>query len=161
MLRSQRILIATGLLVIAWILHVNMCEWVFNSSVQLYSFNGVPVFTPICVWIRQPPPSSPATVVAAPGPMQPPSPPPRPVYTGVLTQAYVGRTEAVVIGIVLPLLLVMLVAYLSLGWRRDVRSMRGLCATCGYDLRGVAVGADASTTKCPECGTSSSSATLK
>ena len=46
------------------------------------------------------------------------------------------------------LLLVMLVMYLALGWRRDARAARGLCAGCGYDLRGL----KEPTARCPECG---------
>jgi hypothetical protein len=128
MLPSQRILLAVSLLLIAWVLHVSLCDWVINGPIM----GGDGGQRPIWSWHE---------VRGAPGAI--------PTYTGVYTQRHAGRTESLLLGIIVPLLLITLVVYLYLGWRRDRRVACGLCAACGYDLRGV----PESTRKCPECGT--------
>jgi predicted RNA-binding Zn-ribbon protein involved in translation (DUF1610 family) len=145
MLRSQRILVTLGLLFLAWLLHVNLCEWMFKERLPWVREGDISryVHTIICVWTHEQPPS---TTQARLSPQ---------AYTGLVTQARVDRADAVVFGMALPLTLVMLVMYLWLGWRRDARRRRGLCEACGYDLRG----ASRTDAPCPECGTIRKAAT--
>jgi hypothetical protein len=124
--KSQRILVFAGLLVLAWILHVLLCDWVIKepckaeSRIIAYNHGRVPIL----------------------GGMANPY-----HYTGLFAFSDDGRGFAVVFGIVLPLALIGTDVYLLLGWRHDARIERGLCPQCGYDLRGAAPGSG-----CPECG---------
>ena len=116
MTRSQRILIVVFLPVMAWLLNVTHCNWVYRwrsggSSVIIYEHDDA-----------------------------------RTVRTGILAQPGVNPSAAALIGLAVPLTLLALDVYIVLGWRRAARVARGLCAKCGYDLRGTE-------SKCPECGT--------
>jgi hypothetical protein len=71
--------------------------------------------------------------------------------TGLLAQPGTYRREALLMGVLLPLALVVAAGYLWLGGRHASRVSRGLCTKCGYDLRGTA--GDTPLAKCPECGT--------
>jgi hypothetical protein len=147
MLRSQRILVTLGLLLLAWLLHVNLCDWAFKKRLPWINEGGASRYLHTIIWTwTHEQPTGPAPVQPRFAPVQPQLSPN--AYTGLLTQARVDRADAVVFGMALPLALVMLVMYLRLGWRRDARRRRGLCEACGYDLRGAAQ-ADA---PCPECG---------
>lgn len=147
MTRSQRRLIAFGLPVIAVILHTTHCEWLIDrpyraSTIVAYDHSGVS---------------------AAGSRVRRPIPDPR---TGLVAQSGVHLEAAVFLGVVTPLLLLGLDAYLILGWRHAARRAAGLCAECGYDLRRTQ--ADATTNRdataarsrpdvmaaprCPECG---------
>ena len=151
MLRSQRILLVVGLLLVAWLLHVNFCEWVWKETVTTTFGNAsVRPYAPICAWVHDPQAAGPPVItgVGPGGPTATRPGPTRPSYIGLFTQNYTGRTESVLLGIIVPLLLTMLVMYLGLGWRRDARVARGLCAGCGYDLRGL----KEPSARCPECG---------
>ena len=56
-----------------------------------------------------------------------------------------GGTHGLTIPLYIPLLCTGFASFLL--WRRSARPLRGLCARCGYDLRGMATGS-----RCPECG---------
>jgi hypothetical protein len=137
MLRSQRILITVGLLFLAWVLHVNLCDWGWKMPLQ-YSWDGNInriVQWPIVSWTIEE-----ATTTARQG---------RTLHTGLMTQARVELADAVVFGIVVPSAMILSLIYLWLGWRSHARRARGLCEKCGYDLRG----APATNAPCSECGT--------
>lgn len=127
MLRAQRIVLMVGLVVIALLLHVNACQWRWRAlGWQETTGNAVIVF-----WTEHPPAN------AAGAPLLGGVAASR--YTAIFPDAGVpegNRFVAVVAGIVAPLALLMIVAMLGLGWRYQERVRRGLCATCGYDLRG-------------------------
>ena len=137
MVRSQLILLNVSLLVIACMLHFSLCDWLFNDTLLVNDRQQVPI------WLWK---ATSGTQVVTGGRLSGST---APTYTGVFTHAYAGRTESLLFGIVAPLLLVTVVVYLNLSWRRDARVARGLCAVCAYDLRGTPQTA----TKCPECGT--------
>ena len=156
MLRSQRILIVVSLVFIAWLLHVNMCDWAINRRATYYSSGNRP-HTIICGWESSPLPS------AATAPIMQPSPSPfnpqsvqtlpRGItmfdvkVTGLLTQRSTSRKEGLYVGVLLPLAMLIAAIYLWLGGRHAARIARGLCANCGYDLKGSPESAH-----CPECG---------
>jgi hypothetical protein len=126
MLKSQRILVFIGLLVLAWLLHVLLCDWVikepYKAGSRIIAWNHGPI--PIGGGVANPE-----------------------HYTGLCAFNKEGRGAAVVFGIVLPLALLGADVYLLLGWRYQARLDRGLCPQCGYDLSGQLPGAG-----CPECG---------
>ena len=125
MSRSQRILVFVSALVLAWMLHVLLCNWVVRaparsaSRIVAYDHGQFPI----------------------PGIVNPLS-----HYTGLFASDRDGRNFAIVFGVVVPLALLCVDGYLLLGWRRAARLERGRCPKCGYDLRGKH---DAG---CPECG---------
>jgi hypothetical protein len=124
MLRSQRRLVACGLVLAAVLLHVNLCEWKFRSVARPYDGTARRYRQqPIGGWSNE-----------------------STLYRGLVSDTDVDLADAVVFGIVAPMGLMMTLAYLWMGWRREARVRRGLCAACGYDLRGREAG------PCPECG---------
>ena len=130
MLRSQRILVVAGLASIAWILHVSLCDWVYNEPMFLWTGSAYTQF-PLLVYRKDPPiPGSTAVI-----------------YTGLLSDNWVATESAIVWGIAAPLFLLGWAAYMALGWRRADRASRGQCIHCGYDRRQTPHGAP-----CPECG---------
>ena len=131
MLRSQRILVVVGLAALAWILHVSLCDWVYNEPMNLWAGSTYTQF-PLLVYRKDPSPVTGSSDV---------------VYTGLLSDLWVAKESAIVWGIAAPLFLVGLAAYLALGWRRADRAAGGLCVHCGYDRRQTPHGAP-----CPECG---------
>ena len=147
MLRSQRIIIIIGLALIAWLLHVNMCDWAFRRLVTTYSTGGGGRYTLICGWATEPVAST--RTPAAP---MPPNISMVDVHvTGLLAQQGISRREAMLVGIVLPVAMLTAALCLWLGVRHAGRIARGLCANCGYDLKGSPDAA-----KCPECGAGTS-----
>jgi hypothetical protein len=142
MLRSQRILVTIGFVLLAWLLHTNLCEWVYKEQLPYGSSGGVATYWHSILWARTH--KLPPAAMPTPGHS-------RNSYTGIVTDFGVNPGDAVVFGIALPLTLLMLVAYSWLGWRRDARAARGLCPVCGYDLRGASEPSAA----CPECGSKS------
>ena len=124
MIKSQRILIAIVLLLLALILHTTLCEWRFKASIA--SFRHLLVY-------------------------QHEQQPPRPrrgmkfAYTGLFSQGN-NRELAVIVGIVAPLMLLATDVYLILGWRFQRAVAQRRCPQCGYDLSGTDHEA------CPECG---------
>jgi len=132
-LRSQRILVVVGLAAIAWILHVSLCDWVYNEPMNLWTGSTYTQF-PLLVHRRDALPGSVPGLTGV-------------VYTGLLSDRWVTKESAIVWGVAAPLFLLGLAAYLALGWRRADRAARGLCVHCGYDRRQTPHGAP-----CPECG---------
>lgn len=127
MLRSQRIFLIVGLLLIAALLHFRMCDWVFRSKVDRSWTEGFrPIQSLLFTWRHS-----------------------DNTHTGLITRWYFWPAEAIALGVAAPLLLVLAAGYLMLGARRSSRAMRGQCVTCGYDLRA----APGPLAKCPECGT--------
>jgi hypothetical protein len=140
MLRSQKILIALGFVVTAWLLHVSLCDWIIEDTV------GPSPRTPIWLWKHHagtPAPAVPGRAGSTPIPR----------YTGLFTQPYVAHLPAFILGVVVPIFLCTVLGYLLLEWKRKSMISRGLCLTCGYDLRASAGTAVGSTARCPECGT--------
>jgi hypothetical protein len=132
MLKSQRILVFTGLLVLAWLLHVLLCDWVIREPYKAESR--------IITWNHGP-------ILVGGGVANPEH------FTGLCAFNKEGRGVAVVFGIVLPLALIGTDIYLLLGWRHQARLDGGLCPQCGYDLRGAPPEAGAAPGRgCPECG---------
>jgi len=136
MLLSQRILLIAGLLVIAWLLHVNLCDWMVNG--QPMRRQGAQQ-QEILAWV--------ATETTH-GTGDPTTTYTTYTFTGLFTELGVGYTASFALGVIVPLALVLLVGCLLLGARPAIRRQRGLCAKCGYDLRGL----NGTSTKCPECG---------
>ncbi len=66
MLRSQRILVVVGLPVLAWLLHVSLCDWVFNRPMNLWTGSTYSQF-PLLVYRRDPSPGSGASGVVYSG----------------------------------------------------------------------------------------------
>ena len=137
MIRAQRILAFTGLLVVAWLLHTLLCEWrykVHKSSVRGSEILVVNAGT-LAVPARTPPgtPTKTRTEQAV---------------TGLFAQRE-PTSFAIVFGVITPLVLLAVDVYLVLGWRYQSRLQSGRCPKCGYDLKGNL--ADAAG-KCPECG---------
>jgi len=132
MIRSQRIFIGLSLPALAWPLHVNMCDFVYKAQIPLNAQSArsnLAVYVPhqpILVWRHTVPSIS---------------------YTGLITQRDTSRPVAAIFGVVLPITLLLLDAYLWLGWRRGRLISLGPCPHCQYDLRGQRNDA-----KCPECG---------
>lgn len=152
MLRSQRILVIVGLLVAAWLLHVNMCDWAIARTMTYWSPGSTAYRNSIILgWESSPAQNT--NAVPSPGLMTGVV-----AYdvkvTGVLMERSVSWREALLVGVMLPLALLFAAGYLWLGGRRASRVSRGLCTKCGYDLRG---GRGSAVTgplaKCPECGT--------
>ena len=131
MIRSQRVLVVLGLLTVAWLLHAMLCEWEY----QRYATSAMPR---ILAYQHERTPT-PARRGGRP----------RELYTGLFVQRGGSHGIAVVFGVITPLVLAGVNAYLLLGWRHAARVGRGLCPQCGYDLRGAR---DRQATRCPECG---------
>ncbi|MHC5023593.1 MAG: hypothetical protein ACYTGG_06735 [Planctomycetota bacterium] len=138
MTREQRILVAVGLLLLAWLLHVQLCDWGWKETRhRSATIAALPHGTP---------PAGLQGVVRGLG-----------AYTGLFVHRgdpledvpHGARQVAVLLGVILPIGLVLLDAWLVLGWRAQSRVRRGLCLHCGYDLRGDG---KAPLDRCPECG---------
>jgi hypothetical protein len=132
MLLSQRIVLIVGLLVVAWLLHVNLCDWKINEGVLA----GDDHHREICAWVTTEDAATPGSAI------------PKDAYTGLFTERDVGFAESFTLGVVGPLLLLLLVTCLLLGARHASRVQHGLCIKCGYDLRGL----NGASARCPECG---------
>ncbi len=130
MIRSQRVLMAVGLLVVAGTLHAMLCEWDYHHTSTTRM--------PCIVGYKHEP-----AVAQSRGRSR------HNWYTGLFAEPDVGKGIAVVFGVITPLVLVALDAYLLLGWRHAARMARGLCPRCGYDLRGTG---HRNAGRCPECG---------
>ncbi|MCI0630611.1 MAG: hypothetical protein L0Y44_08170 [Phycisphaerales bacterium] len=128
MTRHQRILIAVTLALFAWLLHVSYCDWTWREPVS----GNVPrrSVRPLMTLRHDAPDGS-------------------TLATGLVTQPHVDPQAALWLGILAPLALIAVDAFLILGWRQQDRVRKGLCPQCGYDLRGDKAG---STSACPECG---------
>ncbi len=126
--RAQRILVFVSLLAMAWLLHTTFCEWHYKRDTGPCPIIAVPGTTPPVV-------ASDGTVIR----------PATPAYTGVWPQH--EPISAILVGIVAPLVLLVVAAYLGLGWRHQGRLH--LCPKCGYDLKGDL---SATSDECPECG---------
>ena len=131
MLRSQRILIIVVLLLIALMLHLSMCDWVLFNFVSMDSVQGYehPRHASLLTFRHASPQYS--------------------KNTGLVSSVFVGRAEALLFGALVPILLIMLAAYLFIGAGHSSRAKRGLCLTCRYDLRT----SPQPLAQCPECGT--------
>jgi ribosomal protein L37E len=126
MTRSQRILLVVCLPLFAWLVHFNLCDW---------DINGTRAFFPspyerAGLWTWQG--SNPAT-----GQLRP---------VGLFGEPAIDRGTALMCGVFLPLALIAAAAFAALGFRSHHRHTHGLCAKCGYDLRGCIA------ERCPECG---------
>ena len=125
MIRSQRILIAIVLPLLALILHTTLCEWRFKASIT--SSRHLLVYRH-------------SQQQQAPGLRRGMK-----VNTGLFSQGG-NRELAAIVGIAAPLMLLVTDGYLLLGWRFQRAVARGRCPHCGYDLSGT------EHTLCPECG---------
>jgi hypothetical protein len=137
MLRSQRILVACGLVGVAVLLHVSLCEWVFREGLPSETRENFRSYLqrPIAAWKHTADPTALTQVRGG-------------AFTGVVSDTRIDPAIAVIFGVALPAGLVFTLAYLALGWRREGRVGRGLCPKCGYNRRGAAG-------RCPECGDAS------
>ena len=113
--------VLVGLGLVAWLLHVTLCDWKMMSEM---SSRGSRIFALVHGDGR----SSAFR------------------YTGLVTLR--EPVIASLLGVVFPVALAGLGAYLWLGWRHVDRSARGLCPRCGYDMSRAGAAAAA----CPECG---------
>ncbi len=147
MLPRQRQLIAISLVLLALILHLTLCAWKFGGMVWA-SPNGQATQMGIVGWTTTYTPS--AAVRNA-------SIPPAPAttryaaYWGMYSRVGVDLPTAATLGVALPLALLMLDAYLIIGWRHSAKVRRRICTNCGYDLR-AAPASPTPGAKCPECG---------
>ena len=137
MLRSQRILLIIGLLIIAWLMSVNVCDWVFNDEIDRRVGSQQ---REIWAWVASERPVLDFEGKTVIGTVK--------SYTGLFTEAGVNHTVSFTLGVIAPLLMLLAVMYLLLGARHAARVKRGLCIKCGYDLRGLKEPA----ARCPECG---------
>ena len=153
MTRSQRILIVVGLPLLAWVMHGLLCEWAYKTTsrsmatARIVAYRHEVAITSRAVPRRVTQPSNTRRSVVPP-------PRGRAAFTGLFAQSGVGEGFAVTFGVVVPLALLGLNAFLLLGWRHAARLARHGCPDCGYDLRG---NLDPITSRphgrCPECGT--------
>jgi hypothetical protein len=130
MFRAKRILVLAAIVGSASLLHVSFCSWNFGGR-------GYPASAgiPILVWDR--------TVFPIP------SGSPGEKY-GVSARTGQSYPLAVVVGLVLPLNLGLLAAFLIAHWRERDRAVKGRCLACDHPLAGA--------NRCPECGASAESA---
>ena len=135
--RPQKILIIAGSLLVAGFLLVKLCDWTYRES---SSWGRV-----IASYPHASPPAA-AVERRRPGRSR------GMLHTGLLAQRSVERSTAIIAGVVVPLTLVALTAYILLGWREDGRRRVNRCPKCGYDLRGTK---SPHLGRCPECGTMS------
>lgn len=126
-----------GLIVIAALLHVNACEWHWRVHGWTHVVRSEAI---VILWIEDPTPDAPVrngrTAVR---------------HTSLVPDRDASRLAAIVIGVAAPLGLLLTVLCLALGWRARERATRGLCPSCGYDLRAHHAAAT-SKLQCPECG---------
>ena len=73
--------------------------------------------------------------------------PPQAFYcAGLLVRPGISVSDAIVYGLVAPIIATGVVIYVALGQRRLARLAAGLCESCGYSVT------QASPTRCSECG---------
>jgi len=128
---KQRLLLIIGLLLIGACLHFGLCDWTLSRNLGRQNSDLALLAT------SQPFRDGQGQELKYDLGRE---------YRGLLTSHGVSRTEGLVFGVAAPMATVLYAVYLALGWRRSRRITLGLCAHCGYDLRG------AETSKCPECG---------
>ncbi len=128
MIRSQRVLVVVGLLTVAWLLHVMLCEWEYRRQ-------ATSTMPRIVAYQHERTP----TQVRRGGRRTE-------RYTGLFVQRGVSHGIAAVFGVITPLVLVGVNACLLLGWRHAACVAQELCPQCGYSLVGL------TGDKCPECG---------
>ena len=121
MLRAQRILIIIALLGAAALLHMLLCEWSWNTS------RMAPIIGDRFIYTRDD-----GVEVYR--------------FRGVFHDGNVERGDAIVFGIVTPLLMIVASVVLLIGGRHSQRVTAGRCLKCGYDLKGNF------DQGCPECG---------
>src|SRR5262245_36976818 len=103
--KQKRAVIAVGVLIVAAILHVGLCEWHFGGAL-----GRTDRFDPICVqWSQNNP-------------------------YGLSARRGVSRESALRDGVALPISLVVLVAALCLHWRERDRIADRRCLNCGHLL---------------------------
>ena len=125
MIRSQRILLAVGLPLLAVATHMTLCEWHYKAELFPGPARGILVYD-----------HGPTTT------------PRKRVVSGLFAQ---GATNSVatLLGVVVPSALLGLTAFLLLGWHHQARLAKGLCPSCGYNLAASKLKTPHS---CPECG---------
>lgn len=136
MTKGQRILIVVGSLLLAWILHTSLCEWVVNESRSQPSLR-------VLGFLSEEPTQT--TTSGSPQPA-------RKYFTGLKVEGQNLNPDpamGIVFGVVTPLAIVMWVSFLALGWRHQSRVGRGLCPKCGYDIKGDG---EEPADRCSECG---------
>lgn len=148
MLPRQRQLIAISLVGLALILHLTLCAWKFGGMVWA-SANGQATQMRIAGWMTTYTPSAAVRNASVP---PAPSTTRYAGYWGLYSRVGVELPTAATLGVALPLALLMLDAYLIIGWRHGARVRRRICTNCGYDLRAAAASPTPGV-KCPECGT--------
>ena len=121
MLNSQRWVLIIGMLLIAWVLHVKYCDWIFKEAMG--GQQGSSILRGSLFTIAHAIPNSQGHV-----------------HTGLATERGFSRQDAVWYGIAIPLALLTASAYLFMGVRHRRRIDQGRCTQCGYDLRGRAGG---------------------
>ena len=124
--KAQRTLVFVSLLLLAWLLHVLLCDWGYRVHKPSQDYARIVAYQH-------------GTTTDTYGRTQY-------ICTGLFTGAKVEPGTAIIWGVVIPLGLLCADAYLLLGWRQQSRLARGRCPNCGYNLRGKL---DAG---CPECG---------
>lgn len=124
MARIKRLMVALALAISALLLHTTFCKWTFGAP-------GAPVYA---ITAQAP---IPAGVAVPPG------------TVGLLRHGLVKGGDmpvalCVVGGVVVPLNLLFILAYLAASWKEQSRAARGRCRKCNYILAGAQ--------QCPECG---------
>ena len=119
MTRPRRLILATSLLLSSVLLHHFFCRWVFgathSSSVRVLAYRATDQ-TPGGETIS--------------------------MY-GIVSRGVPGPVAGV-FGVVVPLNMLLALAYLVVGWREESRAAAGRCIGCGHPLAGAR--------RCPECG---------
>lgn len=124
MAHVRRWLVIVVLVGLAVFLHTKLCEW----STTWRSRGGGAI---VAWWAHENPD---------------PADSPRTEYWAIAPDSGAERPFAIVYGIALPVAMLTAAACLAISSREAARRAKGLCAKCGYDLRGVRDG------RCPECG---------
>ena len=134
MTKTQKAVVFVPVLIVAWLLHVTLCEWEFRAQ-HASTMN-------LLFGYQQ---------EAQPGRLF--------LFTGLAAQPISGRSNqadariyrllVILVGVAMPIALVGADVYLLLGWRQAARTKRGLCPQCGYDLIGDG---NRPANRCSECG---------
>ena len=132
MTRAQRIIVIVVSLIIAWMLHLLTCEWVYKE--RRASHDLILVYENV----EDPMPTVTGLVVD-----------PTRSRRAVQADTRVYRLFVVILGIAVPLTIIGFDLWLLFGWRHSAQIARGLCPGCGYDLKGDG---DRPAQRCPECG---------